>query len=228
MYATGPTAVPGLVSTASVLPFVGVSAARADDVAATGDDFREYLHWTSDGGAELRLRGWLLTDFVTFPRTETGYGTSQHSDFVLRSARVSARFGLADMWAGRLDADLTSDQLDAEEAWFEYRQFEFFDGRVVHAARNLGLGHGFRFGFARKTGDETEMAYQNLSGFGQCFALGDRTIAPDFHHKIVEICHLSDARGFNAKIRFLDRAKDRVNWNFVNRQFAAFFGRLSN
>ncbi len=72
-------------------------------------------------GLQLRPKAWVLTDTLSYRRTESGYGVSRHTDFQLRSARVQADWALDPRVSGRFAVELSSANPDAQEAWVQLR-----------------------------------------------------------------------------------------------------------
>jgi hypothetical protein len=104
-----------------MLAMLLLSAARAraeDPGLARASD--RLLFWEADDGSLLALRAWLVSDFYTFPRTETSHGASWDANFRLRAAHVSARGRLGSWLCARIDGEYADAEADLQDAWIEY------------------------------------------------------------------------------------------------------------
>ncbi|MBN1944247.1 MAG: hypothetical protein JW797_01170 [Bradymonadales bacterium] len=90
------------------------------------------LRWSLGHGVWLETQAWLGLDALTYPRTEMGFGSSQHANLVLRRAVVSQQIGLGPSLLFRFDVDLSEYDPIMEYAWVQYRPFPFL---AVQAGR---------------------------------------------------------------------------------------------
>ena len=121
-----------------LVTLLGLVAAPMGPTAKDSKNLASRLRWQRDG-LSLAVGGWVISDLVSMPRTETGFGPSWNIKPQLRSARLAAHVGLSPRLGARLSVELADLISEVQEAWAGYHVGPWLDLRVGRVRLPFGL-----------------------------------------------------------------------------------------